>query len=80
MNVSVGRHFEELIASLVARGRYGSEAEVLRAGLRLVEERERTLAALKETVEMAVAGGGAFSSEEIMGDIRSRAAKLKAGA
>ncbi|HEY8261860.1 MAG TPA: type II toxin-antitoxin system ParD family antitoxin, partial [Methylosinus sp.] len=40
MNVSVGKHWEEFIDSLVKQGRYASATEVMREGLRLVEERE----------------------------------------
>jgi antitoxin ParD1/3/4 len=43
ISVELGAKLEELVAELVAAGRYGSEAEVLREGLRLVQEREARL-------------------------------------
>jgi antitoxin ParD1/3/4 len=38
---SIGKHFEEFIASLIASGRYSTASEIIRDGLRLIEEREQ---------------------------------------
>ena len=35
MNIALTKHFEELIARLVASGRYNNSSEVVRAALRL---------------------------------------------
>ena len=37
---SIGKHFEEMIEGLLESGRYSTASEVMREGLRLVEERE----------------------------------------
>jgi len=37
---SIGKHFEEFIEGLIESGRYSTASEVLRDGLRLIEERE----------------------------------------
>ena len=45
MNIALTKHFEELIARLVASGRYNNSSEVVRAGLRILDAEERSVAA-----------------------------------
>lgn len=52
-SVSLGDHFNAFIADRVASGRYGSASDVIRAGLRLLEQHEAEDAAL---VEALIAG------------------------
>ena len=40
MNVSIGERWEGFVERIVKSGRYSSASEVVREGLRLVEERE----------------------------------------
>lgn len=46
-SISLGDHFAEFIEEQVARGRFSSASDVVRAGLRLLEEREARLLALQ---------------------------------
>jgi antitoxin ParD1/3/4 len=40
MNRAITSHFERLIDRFIASGRFNSKSEVIRAGLRLLEEHE----------------------------------------
>jgi antitoxin ParD1/3/4 len=44
---SIGEHFSEFVEEQVREGRYSSASDVVRAALRLLEEQEMKLAALR---------------------------------
>jgi len=46
-SISLGDHFSSFVDRQLAHGRYGSASEVVRAGLRLLEEHEIKLAAVR---------------------------------
>ncbi|HQS69609.1 MAG: antitoxin [Novosphingobium sp. 28-62-57] len=46
-SVTIGEHFTDFIASQVKTGRYGSASDVVRAGLRLLEDHEAKVRALE---------------------------------
>jgi antitoxin ParD1/3/4 len=77
MNVSVGERWEEFVSEAVRTGRYGSASEVVREGLRLVEEREAKLMDLKATIEASIARGGFNTSDEVMAHVEAEFAKAK---
>jgi antitoxin ParD1/3/4 len=54
-SVDLGAKLEAVVDELVARGRYNSKSEVLREGVRLVQEREKRLAALDAAIERGIA-------------------------
>ena len=78
MNVSVGERWEGFVERIVKSGRYGSASEVVREGLRLVEEREAKLAALREKLDASIAAGGEVSDDDLDAAIAVRSAELKA--
>jgi antitoxin ParD1/3/4 len=46
-SISLGEHFDSFIASQIESGRYGSASEVVRAGLRILEDTESRLNTLR---------------------------------
>jgi antitoxin ParD1/3/4 len=50
ISADLGHQLESFVATLVATGRYNSKSEVLREGVRLVQEREARLAALDASI------------------------------
>jgi antitoxin ParD1/3/4 len=73
MNVSIGERWENFVERAVRDGRYGSASEIVREGLRLVEERETKLLALRATLDASIAQGGEVTDEELDADIAAEA-------
>ena len=57
MNVSLTKELEAFVERAVASGRYGSASEAVRAGLRLLEEREAKFEALKRDIQVGLDSG-----------------------
>lgn len=77
MNVSIGDRWEQFVEQTVKAGRYGSASEVVREGLRLVEEREAKLKELRATLEASIAAGGEVTEDELDRAIATRSEELK---
>jgi len=78
---SIGKHFEDMIEDLVESGRYATASEVMREGLRLIEEREdrrkTKLEALRAEIQKGFDSGPAeeFDSQAFFGRIKSEGRK-----
>jgi len=55
ISAELGKQLESYIQQLVDTGRYGSKSEVLREGVRLVQDRETRLAALDASIMRGIA-------------------------
>jgi len=53
ISADLGEKLEAVVNDLVANGRYNSKSEVLREGVRLVQEREAALARFFEDIDRA---------------------------
>lgn len=77
---TIGDHYEAFVRQLVESGRYASASEVMRDGLRLLEEREQLrqikLAALREAIQEGLESGPAepWDIEEIIAEAKQRKA------
>jgi antitoxin ParD1/3/4 len=69
-SVTLGAHYEKFIYQLVGNGRYGSASETIRAGLRLLEERETKLSLLRRAlVEGEESGTADYSLKDLLSEI-----------
>lgn len=60
-SVTLGDHFETFIGSQIKAGRFGNASEVVRASLRLLEEHEQKVEALRQALIDGEASGDAGS-------------------
>jgi len=72
MSYAVGTHFEEFIKDQLEAGRYNNASEVVREGLRLVEEREAKLQSLRLHIDSAIATGGNNTEDQVMAYVESK--------
>lgn len=77
MNVSIGPRWEKFIEEAVQDGRYSSASDVVREGLRLVQEREAKLSALRDTLQRSFERGGDVSEEELDASLEAAAEELR---
>lgn len=64
ISAELGETLEKAVTELVSSGRYNSKSEVLREGVRLVQEREARLKALHEAIERGIASADAGRVED----------------
>ena len=56
-SISLGNHFEDFVDDKISTGRFKNASEVIRAGLRLLEEEESKIVALKRAIEEGIESG-----------------------
>jgi antitoxin ParD1/3/4 len=53
-SISLGDYFDQFVSSQVSAGRYKNVSEVIRAGLRLLENEESKAIALKKAIQIGL--------------------------
>jgi len=73
-SVSIGDYFDNFIQSRISAGRYKNASEVVRAGLRLLEEEENKIAALRAAIQEGIESGIAydFNSESYLEELKAK--------
>lgn len=73
-SVSLGSHFDQFVEDNISKGRYKNASEVIRAGLRLLEEEEKRLSALKFAIQNGFDSGIAknFDPEEYLLSLKAK--------
>lgn len=71
ISADLGKQLENYIQTLVDTGRYGSKSEVLREGVRLIQDRETRLAALDASIMRGIADADAGRTKPA-GDVFDR--------
>ena len=56
-SISLGDYFDTFVRSSVTEGRFKNASEVIRAGLRLLEEEENKVIALKNAIQTGIDSG-----------------------
>ena len=56
-SISIGNYFDTFIQSRISAGRYKNASEVVRAGLRLLEEEESKLITLRDAIREGIESG-----------------------
>lgn len=63
ISADLGEKLEDYVTQLVATGRYNSKSEILREGVRLIQDRETKLAALDASIARGIADADAGRTE-----------------
>jgi antitoxin ParD1/3/4 len=73
ISAELGENLEKVVADLVENGRYNSKSEVLREGVRLVQEREARLRELDAKIQAGlddIEAGRVYPAEEVFAELK----------
>jgi antitoxin ParD1/3/4 len=69
-SITLGEHFDGFISKQINDGRFASASEVVRAGLRMLEDNEKKIATLRLLLEEGEQSGTAeYSYESLMNEL-----------
>ncbi len=75
ISADLGKQLEAFVGKLVETGRYNSKSEVLREGVRLIQDREARLAALDASIARGLAdaeAGRTTAAEQVFDRLEAR--------
>ncbi len=74
-SVSLGEHFEGFVETKINEGRYKNASEVIRAGLRLLEDEEYKMLSLKNAIQEGIDSGIAedFDAKKLLQQLKASA-------
>jgi antitoxin ParD1/3/4 len=79
---AIGEHFEQFIKRQIETGRYSSASEVVRDGLRLLQEREEIrearLQSLRAKIQEGVDSGPDIDADKVFDELEARYSRMKA--
>lgn len=73
-SVSLGGHYESFVEDRIAQGRYQNASEMIRAGLRLLEEEESRFMLLSNAIEEGIGSGVArnFDAKKHLAELKAK--------
>jgi len=73
-SISLGNYFDQFVQGRVSEGRFKNVSEVIRAGLRLLEEEESKIIALKSSIQEGIDSGIAkkFDSKKHLASLKAK--------
>lgn len=79
-SIALSSHFERFVREQVASGRYNNASEVVRAGLRLLEDQQKQAAlqldALRAAIAAGLASGPGIPAEEVFDRLAAKYRKM----
>jgi antitoxin ParD1/3/4 len=72
-SVSLGDHFETFVEERISKGRFKNASEVIRAGLRLLEDEENSMLNLRNAIHEGIESGHAkgFNPKKHLASLKS---------
>ena len=73
-SISLGNHFESFIEHTISDGRFNNASEVVRAGLRLLEDEENKIISLRKAIQEGIDSGIAedFEPTKFLESLKAR--------
>jgi antitoxin ParD1/3/4 len=73
-SITLGSYFDQFIQSVLTEGRYKNASEIVRAGLRLLEQEEQKALVLRKAIEEGVNSGWAddFNADEHLKTLKAK--------